>query len=51
MKTELRYMERASARSLRVWLVHGWIADTPAVGPMLGCRLFGWSLNLYPWHP
>ena len=48
-QVELRYMRLRSARSFRVWLIHGWIADTPAVGPMIGVRLFGLSLNAYPW--
>lgn len=51
MKAELRYMQIRSARNVRVWAISAWLADTPAVGPMVGVRLFGWSLNLYPWHP
>lgn len=48
---ELRYMQLKSSRSFRVWLVHGWLCDTPTVGPMIGVRLFGWGLTAYPWMP
>jgi hypothetical protein len=46
---ELRYMQRKSARSLWVWVFRARICDTPAVGPVIMLRLFGWTINLYPW--
>ncbi len=48
---EVRYMRRKSARSLRVWLAHAFLADTPAAGPMIGVRMLGWSVTIYPWLP
>lgn len=46
---EVRYMQRKSARSLRVWAAHAALADTPAVGPMIVLRLLGWTVTVYPW--
>lgn len=49
-RVEVRYMALTSARSFRVWLVHAWMANTPAAGPMIGMRLFGWGATFYPWR-
>ena len=48
---EVRYIRLKSARSLRVWLVNGFICDTPAAGVMIGAMLFGWTVAIYPWLP
>ena len=48
MTVEFRRMRLRSARSFRVWFLHGWWVQTPAVGPMLGFRVCGWAIHIYP---
>lgn len=48
---EIRYMERKSARSLRVWLCHAYCFKTFTAGPAIGVRLFGWGVTVYPMLP
>ena len=46
---EFRYVQRKSMRAFHVWAVRACIFNTPAAGPMILLRLFGWSLHIYPW--
>lgn len=46
---EFRYVQLKSMRAFHVWAIRACIFNTPAVGPMILLRLFGWSLHIYPW--